>query len=571
MLDNQQEINNSVSKDENYAFIDLHMHTKHSHEDGCDITVEELLESCLKKIKNDQKCCISITDHNSINGVRKARTIIEKNPEKYKNINLINGVEFTTDLCELRQFYGDFQVFSRCHILCYDYDVNDPQLDAYSKITHKNFGSRDKIGLQILALRRTLCEKFNIYIPFTTLLPLTELNREDNITVAYKNLVGSYVGEKYSRLKIKNVLKEIENFRLNPYDENEKAKGICRLKLSEVAKLIKDAGGKMVLAHPSIIRMKKNDKAGLSRIGKEYLYVKRNKNLIYLKEREKILDELINNIEKVCGYKLYGLEAFFPAGMYESGKILYLQNIARNKNLNITCGSDFHGYNMSTEKEVGDVLGESFQQKYKQKSGYRSIKNTVLTVSNISGIINLKQNLVPCDYKLFVRDDKQFFSNLDFDSIASIKKQDISVDVEPKDQNEVLLDIPTITHDIANRTKNLVQTAEMLERITKDLKTKKKTKTLININKYIETVFSGMQQLSCKYFKYQEVQETPAYLSFIESHDRIKFLYKKILQDDPDLLKNLKNDKRSKNNNTSYLCRLVNLHVKPRQEDEREI
>lgn len=87
------------------SFVDLHTHSVHS--DGT-FTIKEIVSSCCdKNIKY-----LSITDHDTINGLEEARCICLE-----KNINFINGIEFSAD------FKGE-----EIHILAYGFDTHNEKL-----------------------------------------------------------------------------------------------------------------------------------------------------------------------------------------------------------------------------------------------------------------------------------------------------------------------------------------------------------------------------------------------------------------------------------------------------------
>ena len=76
---------------------DYHIHTNNS--DGS-LTVEELLEKAVEYGDkyaqfNGKPFVIGITDHNTAEGCKKAVEIIAKNPDKYKNIRVVLGVEIS--------------------------------------------------------------------------------------------------------------------------------------------------------------------------------------------------------------------------------------------------------------------------------------------------------------------------------------------------------------------------------------------------------------------------------------------------------------------------------------------
>lgn len=76
---------------------DLHSHSNHS--DGYGKVSDILNQVCayadeLFK-KTGKKFTFALTDHDRVSGVKEALDIIKKNPEKYKNVNFIPGVELS--------------------------------------------------------------------------------------------------------------------------------------------------------------------------------------------------------------------------------------------------------------------------------------------------------------------------------------------------------------------------------------------------------------------------------------------------------------------------------------------
>lgn len=75
----------------------LHIHTQAS--DGF-FTVQKLLDDAAAQSEHPKykkaPFVIAITDHDTVRGTREAIKIIAQNPEKYKNIRVILGIEFTT-------------------------------------------------------------------------------------------------------------------------------------------------------------------------------------------------------------------------------------------------------------------------------------------------------------------------------------------------------------------------------------------------------------------------------------------------------------------------------------------
>lgn len=76
---------------------DLHSHTNHSDGWG---RVEDILNQAAQYAdslnkKTGKKFTFAITDHDRVSGVKEALEIIKANPQKYKNINFVPGVEMS--------------------------------------------------------------------------------------------------------------------------------------------------------------------------------------------------------------------------------------------------------------------------------------------------------------------------------------------------------------------------------------------------------------------------------------------------------------------------------------------
>lgn len=144
----------------NFGFqADFHLHTNYS--DG-KISVPELLNEIssyadeLNK-RTGRKFMFSITDHDSVEGVKEALEIISQNPKKFKNIKFIPGVEISfahkspksSNPCEISEFLA--------------YGFNPYKADAYFK------------NLQ-LKRRNTLD---NMFLDLKQSLPLTNFDKSE--------------------------------------------------------------------------------------------------------------------------------------------------------------------------------------------------------------------------------------------------------------------------------------------------------------------------------------------------------------------------------------------------------
>ncbi len=91
--------------EDNIFGASLHVHTTAS--DG-EMSVQELLDTSVKyadiyKKNTGKNFYLGITDHNTVQGCKEAVQIIAKNPQKYKNIKLVLGLEISTVEDEIGQ------------------------------------------------------------------------------------------------------------------------------------------------------------------------------------------------------------------------------------------------------------------------------------------------------------------------------------------------------------------------------------------------------------------------------------------------------------------------------------
>lgn len=186
-----------MDKNKEYSTIDLHHHSKYSFEaPKATLAVDDILEyyRLLAEVR-EKKVAFAICDHNSSLGGWVANKIIKKNPERYKNIEVIPGIEFSVS-CGKVLTYPDHRngddkyVFKDMHLLAHakkgkeseffkrtktisllNLMVIDPATNVYDKtiIALSNEDKRTKyisIGGQILAARNLIANKYGIKIPY---------------------------------------------------------------------------------------------------------------------------------------------------------------------------------------------------------------------------------------------------------------------------------------------------------------------------------------------------------------------------------------------------------------------
>lgn len=286
-----------------YSFIDLHIHTEFSHEAKCDDKIEDVFKDAEEIAKRSgKKCLLAISDHNTVLGVAEARKKLQSG--NYKNIELISGAEFSTEIGELNTLFGGNTVFTRAHILAYGFDENNPELVQFSKDFHS--GKRGFI------------------------------------------------------------------------------------KFSELAKMMKNAGGHLILAHPGLLKVYQGGLGAYT--GTEFSneiktagYSSKKTILRQMNKGKYILKVAYDKLEELSEGTLVGMERFHPDN-YGRGLDNEIGKICEDKGLVQTSGSDFHGYHLHTMFSVGNPFTTTFQEFYKDTlKDCRNLKNG-LHISHLPNI-----------------------------------------------------------------------------------------------------------------------------------------------------------------------------------------
>ena len=263
--------------------IDLHIHTNLS--DGALSSKEIIDESSKIGLKT-----ISITDHDTIEAYDKE--IIEY--ARNKGINLIPGVEISTKI-------------NKCgiHVLGYNFDINNNELI-------------EKLSLLRNARHDYL---YNVSKKLNELgydLNVQELDKIDAVTKAHisRDVVNN---PKNKELLVKDFgyIPEMGEFIETIMNEGCKAY-VKKQTISpkEAAKLIRNAGGKVVLAHP-----------------------------VAYQNEDNLTEENIKEIIK--DMKADGIESYYIYTNRDNKKVNDIEKwnkIAEELNLITTIGSDFHKY-----------------------------------------------------------------------------------------------------------------------------------------------------------------------------------------------------------------------------------
>ena len=532
-----------------YSFIDMHIHTIYSDEELCDMSIEELLEKAQKKAeKMGKDCLISIADHNSILGVKKARELLSGGGSKYPNVKLINGIEFTTDLVEFTALYDGERVFTRCHTLAYGYNENDPELTAYSKVAHLHYTSSDNIGMQICAARRVICEKYNINIPFTVFESLTELTKKDMFKAEFLKIIQKYCQENKININMFEVDKIITPFISNNLNYNRGASAQGRLKLSEIAKLVKDAGGELVIAHPALIRI---TVAGINHIAKKFnidphsLYKAsnykygNNTDLGHVKNKKLLLNCFLDSFEKVCGYKVIGLEKFYSTN-FSTGLHKDIEEVCDERGLYETCGSDYHGEHLYTYKKIGNVLLNELQKAYVQQFYPETTEDAPIHVCALS----IVEHLTDENRKYYSRNAVLKLSTgevvkpVDFET--AINNMFKFLGTKPV-SNATLREIAKI--DFTARINELLEIAKRFDNINSCANDPRaQAKMMLKLNLFVENILVSLRDLKTKAYHYEYIRTLPEYKQYVDLLKSIRNKFNTLISKNPKLIKDLRYD-----------------------------
>lgn len=253
--------------------IDLHIHSTAS--DGS-FSPRQILTLA----KDAGVGAISLTDHDSIAGIKEIQDNISQYPMEF-----ITGVEIS---CEPPDA---FKSIGSVHLLGYGFSVYDKRLNQVLKQAVR---SRDERNPKII-------ERLN----------------ELGVDISLAEVAKRFGADQTGRPHIAELLKEkgvVKSFReaFDTYLGKDKPAHVEKFKISceEAIQIILDAGGLPVLAHPGLLEF--NRSRGL----------------------ESFVDLLTD-------FGLQGIEVFYTD--HDPQKQEYLKNLAQDRKLLATGGSDFHG------------------------------------------------------------------------------------------------------------------------------------------------------------------------------------------------------------------------------------
>lgn len=535
-----------------YSFVDMHIHTEYSDEELCDMTIEQLLAKAQAKAESWGKdCVIAISDHNTILGVKKARQILNSNEGKinYPNVKLINGIEFTTDLVEMTSYFEGNKVFTRCHTLAYGYDENDKELTAYSRITHKHFTKNDNIGMQICSARRLVSEMYCIDIPFSVYESLAYANKSTKFKTEFLRLTNEYALNNKIRINIKDIENIISPYISDVVDFNREASAMGRLKVSEIGKLVKDAGGELVIAHPTLIRVTVDGLRYLANkkgVKFDSLYkntttkYKNNTDFGYVKNQELVFNTFLDAYESIIGYKISGIEKYYSSN-FSSRMDLTAEKICNDRGMYETCGSDYHGEHLHPDKDIGNVLHNTIQENYRKQTGLITLGKNPINVCSLSAV----------DYFMSGKKVKLPNKTILKTSIGEVKPADFenAINLMISDKKKIKVTSSTYDEvakvDLDEKVNELNDIVERLDTILEEQSSpRKQAKLILRLNLFTENIISGIREIKFKANKYAYMRTLEKYKDILKALNDIHIKYTKLLKQNPKILKNLKYDMR---------------------------
>ena len=267
--------------------IDLHIHSKNCS-DG-NLPVDQIIKEA--KARNIK--LMSITDHDSIGCQTQARTLAEQN-----QISYINGVELNISFST--PDYNNNKAVS-LDLLGYQYDLDNKMLQKKLEQLSRH---REERAEKILEKLNTEFKKENIQA-FT----------KDDLAAIQKSADGALGRPHIADYMIK---KGIVKDRKEAFEKYLVACNVAKypLSLEEASNLVRNAGGKVVIAHP-------NDPYGTS-----------------LVKLTKSLNEQTDIIEQSMLSYIDGIECWHSRNTPETTE--HYTRFSKKHNLLITGGSDCH-------------------------------------------------------------------------------------------------------------------------------------------------------------------------------------------------------------------------------------
>ena len=385
----------------------------------------DLLEKCLegndigliceRVTKNFVKACISITDHNSILGSTEALRIISEHPEKYSCIDFVPGIEFNAGLKELGLNSEGKSIYSKCHILGYGFDPQDKNMRIFSELFQLSIGRHNNIniGHSICAVRNELRTRYGKVIPMEKLEPILEYGKQFQFATQHVNKSYNEIRKMFydvckqylTENQFRTFVVETEAIFPTQTRSIEENVGRGKLAISEIAKMIAEAGGKLAIAHPTIITQ--------------------NKKMPKTQQEVKaLLDDLIPRIQSNTGYKVDAVEAYHANC---SDFLEVILQAAQEHRLYLTGGSDHHGDHLYPENRISRCFGKGFEYNSVASPIFwpNQIKNQVVSLAILDEIFDKPFKHHDLQHSVIKRVDRTLYSKEEIIRISNCSYRDL--------------------------------------------------------------------------------------------------------------------------------------------------
>lgn len=263
---------------------DLHVHSKYSN-DG-EFGIQDIIEMCeLNRVD-----ILSITDHNSVNGLMDAVSLCEQS-----SLCFIPGIEIDCN-------YNGIDL----HLLGYNINLHSEDFDDLWEIVKMKVMDSFPQMIVNLAKSGITVDASEVLDKSEGKLPCAELIAE--VLLTNKDYHSNQLLKPYLPGGARSDMPYI-NFYLDFFTQGKPAYvAINYMSYDEAIDLVRSNGGIPIIAHPGM----------------------------NLKGREEIVHELINKGAK-------GIEVF--NNYHDIQQSEYFASLAEKRNILMTCGSDFHGKN----------------------------------------------------------------------------------------------------------------------------------------------------------------------------------------------------------------------------------
>lgn len=287
----------------------LHIHSTASDGKLTPIEILNQAVECAKKLPDNEKFIFSLTDHDSISGVREIANEIAKNPDKYSKLKFIPGIELSTKHHNLNLSKKPVEL----DFLIYGFDVNDTKITSEVNRRKNYLSSKTSQLLDLINSERTNAD--------------LKINDSD---LEKFPLVKNVCSNGYLK-SLKEAINKVSGIGLSEENLNEKVRKIfgndryayeANISLAEAVKLAKETNSFSSLAHPGKFNF--NHASLIDRHTKlvddifntffdnggnaiEYNYMAYNPNRSWWPEVCNRLNNLKSDFLKTGGYDTHGL------------------------------------------------------------------------------------------------------------------------------------------------------------------------------------------------------------------------------------------------------------------------